>query len=393
VSREAAIRSLAAPLQAFQQLHTATLRQFGHRAIDLSFPNPPASSDDLPYQALADLAARLTSEDLRYSPFGGFTIPRRCVASTLTLQHGVPYTYRDVILTPGATASVSLALATMFTPPDRVVIVTPCWMDYPLYLASLGLDCDLVPSDDRKHLDLEAIGRRWTPFTRGLVLSQPASPTGVCYGPEEITQLAHLLDQMRDAQGRPPLLINDETHRDETWAGQQPQSIARAYTHTLSTYSYGKAWKMQGQRIGYLAVHPGALDREAVRDRLALGMRITGFCAPNALSQQMLTTLSPYTPDLGPLADLQHHARSRLLRAGYDVVAAEATPFIYVRAPGADDGQFVRGAAAQGVLVMPSRLFHEPGYFRMALNTDGAALDHALDVMAQLHDGQAARHA
>lgn len=384
---------LAAPLAAFGRLHSDTLRRFGARAVDLSYPNPRFHLDDRPYRALADLAARVTVDDLRYSPFGGFTTARRRVAAVLAEQHALPYTYRDVILTPGATAAVNLALTTLFTPPDRVMVITPCWMDYPLYLANLGLGYDLVSSDHRKHLDLNAIERAWTPHTAGLILSQPASPTGVCYQPDEITELAALLTRLGRTHGRAPHVVNDETHRDQVWTGQDVPTPARAYRHTLSVYSYGKAWQMQGQRTGYLAIHPDIEQRDALRERLVTAMRVTGYCAPTALTQHLLTTLSPFTPDLGPLVDLQHHARRRLQESGHEVIAAAATHFVYVRAPTTDDVGHVESAAQHGVLIMPSRLFHEPGYFRIALNTGGPALDHALDILADLNTTQAVDHA
>jgi aspartate aminotransferase len=393
MNRKGAIRNLAAPLEEFGQLHAATMRRLGSRAVDLSYPNSRILPDNRPYRALAELAAGATIDDLRYSPFGGFTTARRRVAEVLADQHGVPYNYRDVILTPGATAALNLALTALFTPPDGIMIITPCWMDYPLYLANLRLGCVLVSSDDRKHLDLEAIERHWTPQTRGLIISQPVSPTGICYRPEEITQLAALLTRLGRARRRQPLLINDETHRDQVWADQDVLTPAHVYPHTVSVYSYGKAWQMHGQRTGYLAIHPGIAQRDDLRDRLALAMRVTGFCAPTALTQQLLTVLSPFTPDLGPLAALQYHARNRLLQAGYEITDAAATHFVYARAPSADDNQFVRRAAHHGVLIMPSRLFHEPGYFRMALNTGGTALDHALDVLTELSTPQSADHA
>jgi len=393
MNRPAALRDLSAPLEEFGRLHASTLRRFGSRAVDLSYPHPRGHLDDRPYRALAELAAGATADDLRYSPFGGFTTARRRVADVLAEQHGAPYTYRDVILTPGATAALNIALTALFSPPDQIMLITPCWMDYPLYLTNLRLGCVLVSSDDRKHLDLDAIERHWTPRTRGLILSQPASPTGVCYRLDEITQLAALLTRLGHGRRRPPLLINDETHRDQVWADQDVPAPARAYPHTASVYSYGKAWQMHGQRTGHLAIHPGIARRDELRDQLALATRATGFCAPTALTQQLLTVLSPYTPDLGSLASLQHHARGRLQQAGYEITRAAATHFVYARAPSADDNQFVRRAADHGVLIMPSRLFHEPGHFRIALNTGGTALDHALDVLTELRAAQAAGHA
>jgi aspartate aminotransferase len=393
VTRESTIRDLSAPLHAFDRLHADTLRRFGSRAVDLSYPNPRFHLDDRPYRALAELASRVTVDDLRYSPFGGFTTARRRVATVLAEQHVLPYSYRDVILTPGATAALNLALATLFAPPDQIMLITPCWMDYPLYLANLGLRSQLVASTHDKRLDLPAIEQAWTPHTAGLIISQPASPTGVCYHPDEITGLAALLTRLGQAHGRPPLLINDETHRDQLWTGGQVPSPAHVYPHTVSIYSYGKAWQMQGQRTGHLAIHPDITDRDDVRERLITAMRVTGYCAPTALTQHLLTELSPFTPDLGPLADLQDHARRRLRECGYDVVNAAATHFVYVRAPSTGDLGYVEQAARRGVLVMPSRLFHEPGYFRIALNTGAPAMDHALNVLADLNADEAVHHA
>lgn len=375
---------LVAPLADFQQLHAKTLRRFGSWAVDLSYPNPSFKLDDRPYRNLAELAERASLNDMRYSPFGGFSTPRRRVAAVLSEQHAAHYTYRDVILTPGATAALNLALSTLFRPPDRLVVVTPCWMDYPLYLAHLDLGYDPVAADESKHLDLGAIERAWTPHTRGLIISQPASPTGVRYEREEIAELARLLRRLEGTHRQPTLLINDETHRDQIWSGNVLTSPAHLYEHTISVYSHGKAWQMPGQRCGYLAIHPGIADREALQTRLTTAMRVTGYCAPSAINQHLLTALSPFTPDLGPLAEVQRYVRRRLERSGFQVIAAEATYFVYVRAPISNDTEYVRLAAEKGVLVMPSQLFHERGYFRIALNLSGPSLDRALDILATL---------
>lgn len=393
MNRTVEIQRLLEPLEHFQRLHAETLRRFGSRAVDLAYPNPRRHLDERPYHALAEIAAGVGVDDLRYSPFGGFTTARRRVASALSERHRLPYTYHDVILTPGATAALNLALRELFTPPDRILVLTPCWMDYPLYLANLGLDYDLVPTDEHKHLDLAAIERAWTPQTRGLVISQPASPTGVCYHANEIAALVAMLNGLGATHDQPPLVVNDETHRDQAWACHDVPSPAHTYPHTVSVYSFGKAWQMQGQRIGYLAVHPHLPRREAIRERLVTGMRITGYCAPTALTQHLATALSAFTPELGPLAELQHHTRTRLRRSGHHVIDADATHFVYVRAPIADDRQYAQLSAKHGVLVMPSGIFHEPGYFRLALNTDGAALDHALDILADLNTARADQNA
>jgi len=281
--------------------------------------------------------------------------------------------------------AINVALRVLLTPPDRVMVITPCWMDYPLYLANLGLGCDLVPADARKHLNLTAIENAWTPQTRGIIISQPASPTGVCYPKHELDALAATLRRLAGSHERLPVLISDETHRDSIWGGAGFHSPAAAYPQTVSVYSFGKAWQMQGQRIGYLAVNPRHPMRETVRHELVTEMRITGTYAPTALMQHLATAMVGFTPCLDALACHQHRARNALQGAGFHVVNAHATPFVYVQAPTADDERFAAAAADRGVLVMPSTLFHEQGYFRVAINVDGAALDHAVSVLADLN--------
>lgn len=370
------LRPLLEPLESFDRLHTATLRRFGNHLIDLSYPNPRVHIDPRPYQALAGLTPSL--DDLRYSPFGGFTLPRREVAAELTRQHGLAYNYRDVVLTPGATVALRLALRTLFTPADRVIVVTPCWMDYPLYLADLGIGCDLVPAAEDKHLDLAAIERAWTPRTRGIIISQPVSPTGVCYRRDELDALTDLLRRARTR----PVLISDETHRDQVWGPATFHSPVTGYADAVSVYSFGKAWQMQGQRIGYLAVSPAHRRREELREELSTGMRVAGYCAPTALMQHLVTALRGFHPETDALARLHRYARDELRAGGFDVVEADATHFVYVRSPVPDAERFSAEAAGQGVLVMPSTLFHEPGYFRIALNVSQDELARALKVLA-----------
>lgn len=384
-------RQLETPLEDFQLLHAATLRRFGHRAIDLSFPNPTFLLDRRPCDALLELAGRVVPEDLRYSPFGGFTSVRRQVAQRLAQQHHLEYHYRDVVLTPGATAALALTVGELLRPPDHAVLISPSWMDYPLYLRRHGIAYTYSPSAPDKHLDVNAIEDAWTPHTRALIISNPASPTGICYRDGEIHALADLLHRLGQRTGRPPLLINDETHRDQVWRGVASTAAGR-YPHTVTVYSFSKAWQMQGERIGYAAVHPGHHDRDNLRRELAAGMRSSGFTAPAAIAQHLVTRLNTYIPPLAKLAELQRHARQRLTHAGYTVVEAEATTFVYVGAPTGDSLADARRATDHGVLLMPSELFHEPGYLRLALNVDREPLDHALDILAELNHPQG-RHA
>lgn len=358
---------LAKPLEEFAALHGRTLRSSSTKPIDLSYPNPRAGRDGRAFTQLRELVRDLDQDDLQYTPFGGGTLVRRRVAEAMNRRYALRLRHRDVVLTPGATAALSVTFAALFRPGDEILVVTPCWMDYPLYLRRSGLRMVEVPSGPGKRLDLDGLRAACGPRTAGVIISQPACPTGVLHSAAEIHGLADILHECERRFGRAPTLVSDEAHRDVIWDGRPVSLPMQVYPGTVSVYSYGKAWSLQGQRVGYLALGPGLDDRAT---RIERAMRSTGFAAPTALMQHLVMRIADWEPEHESLGDDQRWIRARLSDAGYDVVPGQGTAFVYVRCPeGVDDSEFVRRLAGLGVLAMPSSLFHEPGYFRLALNT------------------------
>jgi len=181
------------PLEAFGRLHAKTIRRFGPRAIDLSYPSPRICYDTRAYRLLSELASQASVSELQYPPFGGLTYARRHIASALSARYGITFGFRDITLMPGGAAALHTTLRALFTHEDQVMLVAPFWMDYPVYLRDLGISPVTVPSKRDKHLDLAAVEAAWAPATRGIIISQPACPTGVVYTADELGDLAALL--------------------------------------------------------------------------------------------------------------------------------------------------------------------------------------------------------
>src|SRR5919202_371404 len=127
----------------------------------------------------------------QYAPFGGHTLIRRAVADALRASHGLPFTFEDVVLTPGAMAALHLALRGAGRPGDEVLIPVPCWLDYPLYVRALGLVPVMVPLTCRAFdLDVDAVADAISERTCAVLLSHPANSTGRNYSPEAFADLA-----------------------------------------------------------------------------------------------------------------------------------------------------------------------------------------------------------
>jgi aspartate aminotransferase len=323
--------------------------------------------------------------DLQYAPFGGQTLARRAAADALRGSHGLPFDFRDLILTPGAMSALHVALRAATSPGDEVLIPVPCWLDYPLYARSMGLVPRLVPlAAETFDLDLEAIAEAVGPRTSTLVLGHPANPTGRCYGPEALGGLGEVLREAETANDRALTLIADETHRD--FVEHDYRSGADFFERTVIVYSFGKYHFMQGQRLGYAACSPLHPERRQRAEEMVRWTRIDGFATPTALMQRALPRLLALRHDQEWVTSWRGRLVEALRGHGYEVVEPGATMFVYVRTPPGyeDDFAFVEQLASRGALALPAPVFHHSGYFRLSLTGSESMLLRAFEVFKDL---------
>lgn len=374
---------LLAPLEDFETLRRHVVRR-GRPLCDLSYANPYEKVEQTTRETLRRALDDERTLSLQYTPFGGNTLVRRAVADGLAVSHGAPFTYEDVVLTPGATAALHAALRVASAPGDEVVMPVPCWLDYPVYAAYLGLRPVLVPlAKGSFDLDIDRIAGALGPRTCAILLSHPANPTGRSYDVHALKSLAATLEDAEERFGRTILWIADETHRDFAPSGSFC-SAASFWPATLLVYSFGKYHFLQGQRAGYAAVSPKHPQRGDVAQELLRWMRVMGFGAPNTLMQQALPALQLLRHDLTRLDRWRVRFVSELCAAGYEVVPPVTTFFVYVATPGTrDDSAFTRSVAEAGVLVLPAPVFHHKGYFRLALTGSDDMLERALSTLCR----------
>jgi aspartate aminotransferase len=268
---------------------------------------------------------------------------------------------------------------------DEVLVITPCWMDYLLYLENLGIAWRSVPLTADHRLDIPAIRAALGPRTRAVLLSQPANPAGRVYSAGELEALAQLLRE----QAVPPLWISDECHRDLVFSGRTFVAPTAVYDRTCIVYSFVKLLFVQGQRIGYLAVSAAMPDGRAFANRALQAVRAMGFCTPNALMQLALPRLLDLRLDVSWIERRSRRLAAGLEQAGYAVARPDGTFFLYVAVPQGDDFSFAETMARQGVLIMPSSLFHQADHFRLSVTATDSMVDRALLKFSQVQQVEA----
>lgn len=377
------IERLISLQERFEDLRAAATLRAGARLADLAYANPYDGAPPPVIDAIRRALEQERTLDLQYTPYGGSTVTRRLIAHKLSRIYGQQFHWRDIILTPGAMAGLNVLFQALRSEsePAEVIVITPCWLDYPLYLCNLGLRPVFVEVDTRTlRLDIERIRAALTPATRALILSQPANPTGVVYSRAEVEALA---DVLRAAPSE-VVLISDECHRDVLFDVTECPSALECYDATCVVYSFGKSLFIQGQRIGYVAVSPRMPNGKALAKTLERLCRVMGFCTPTALMQIAVRELLNFKPDLGAMATRRGRMLTALAESGFDFTPPEGTFFVYPRSPMPDDFAFATRLADEGVLVLPSAVFHHAGHFRVSLTATDAQLAAALPALKRV---------
>ena len=174
----------------------------------------------------------------------------------------------DVVLTPGAMAALQMSLRAVGSPGDEVIVPVPCWLDYPLYVRSLGLRAILVPHREPTfRLDLAAIQRAVTERTCAILMSTPNNPTGTTESDDTIRDLS-----ATHRQGRDRCRQADHADRRRDPSRLQPAGLLLVLLErgrqNADRILFRETTFMQGQRLGYVAVsptHPRGGDRPGTR--------------------------------------------------------------------------------------------------------------------------------
>lgn len=365
-------QSFTAPQARLDELRMKAVRAGGTAFADLAYAN---AWDGASPELKAALHAAIDAEDplgLQYTPYGGATVARRIAANTLAGITAVPFTFKHMVLTPGAMSALSLVFRWLGERGGNVVIPTPTWLDHPTYAALHGLAPRLVPlSGPAFGLDVHAVARAIDDDTRAVVLTHPGNPTGSLIDTRTLAALGELVAE------RDVLVISDECHRDYVFGDDMFVPAARHIAKVITVYSYGKRLMAQGQRLGYAAVSP-ALGVE-VADQLILRARALGIATPTALMQRALPDLERILPPTEKIGARRAQLAQRLREAGVEVATGSATMFVYARAPRGDAWAATESLAEQGVLVCPAQLFHAEGWVRLTTSATDAMLERGLN--------------
>jgi aspartate aminotransferase len=307
--------------------------------------------------------------------------PRAVVVESLRERTGIQYRPEDIALTAGAFGALGVTIRALCDEGDEVIFLSPPWFFYELMIASSGATAVRVrlpaPEFD---LDPDAVAAAITPRTRAIIVNSPHNPTGRIYREPELAALGQVLRESSARNGRPIVLLSDESYNRIVFDGIDFHSPALDYDATITIYTYGKTLLAPGQRIGYAALTPDFPDREAVNYRIFVQQLAAGWGFPNALLQHAIADLEGLSIDIGALQARRDRMVPALREMGYEVTNPEGTFYLMVRSPDPDDLAFSTRLAEGGALVLPGAIVESPGWFRISLTASDDMVERGLEV-------------
>lgn len=232
--------------------------------------------------------------DVHYLPALGLPALREAIARWYGSAWSVEVDPRRIVVTPGSSGALLLAMGALLSPGDEVLLADPT---YPANRHFVRF-CEGVPRgiacgpDTGYQLDAPMIERAWGPRTRAAMVATPANPTGTTIDGESLARIAAVVER------RGGTLIVDEIYHGLVY-GDPPPSALSITDRAFVINGFSKYFTMTGWRLGWLVVPEPFLD--AV-ERLAQNL----FLACSTVAQH--AALAAFTPESIALCERQRAA-------------------------------------------------------------------------------------
>lgn len=218
-----------------------------HRAVNLSQGFPDYETDPRLRKLLGE------ASDLHYNqypPMSGLPVLRENLLS-FNRQREIPLQLEleNIMITPGASYAIFMALATVLEPGDEVIVLEPSYDSYVPSIETNGGVPVYVSLKDDFTVDFEALKNAVNAKTKAIMVNSPHNPSGYVWTQTDWNQLAEI------TTGTGIFVISDEVYDILTYddnpfysAFHHPELRERCF----SIFSFGKMFHVTGWKVGYV---------------------------------------------------------------------------------------------------------------------------------------------
>ena len=337
--------------------------------FDFSLGNP----DLEPPFPFFETLKRIVGEEKRgkhgYMTNAGYPETRKAIADYLSREHRREISEGEIIMTCGAGGGLNIVLKTLLNPGDEVIILVPYFVEYLFYVSNHGGKCRLVNTRSDFSLDLSEIEKALSSRTKAIIVNSPNNPTGRVYDEGSMKELGELLRKKSRELASAIYLISDEPYSKIIYDDVRLPSVFSVYENSMLVTSYSKELSIPGERIGFVAVNPGAEPLKDLVEGMVFCNRTLGFVNAPALMQRVVKHLQGISVDVTSYKKRRDLLCDSLSLLGYHFIKPEGAFYLFPQSP-IDDVAFVQELKSRNILAVPGRGFGMPGFFRIAYCVD-----------------------
>lgn len=336
------------------------------KVFDFSIGNPSIPAPAKVKETVLQLMEKEPCALHGYTPAPGDMRARKAVADSIARRFNIDATPEQVYFTAGAAGGIAIALAAITNPGDEVLVISPYFPEYRVWIEQMGCTCVEVPAHQPDfQIDNDAVAAAINNHTSALIINSPNNPVGAVYTRENLEGLAEVLRSKEAELNRPLYLISDEPYREITYGKEVPY-VPCLYARTIVCYSYSKSLSLPGERIGYIYVSDLADDAQEVMTTIAgAGRALGAVCAP-VLWQRVIAACVDEPSDVASYAENRALLTEGLSKLGYEFVEPDGAFYLWVRALEPDAQAFSERAKAHELLLVPSDSFGVTGWVRVS---------------------------
>ena len=286
-------------------------------------------------QPVCDAGIRaLQSGELFYTPALGLPQLRKAISDFYRTRYAVDVAPSRVVVTPGSSGALLLAMAALVNPGDQVLLADPGYPANRHFVRLMEGEAVGIPVGPHSAYQLtpELIEQHWGERTVAALVATPSNPTGT------LIEFDHLRAMATFAARRGGALIVDEIYHglvyeddeyDEDQGGGATRTALDAGNNVDNVFvinSFSKYFNMTGWRLGWM-IAPERYVPDL--DKLAQNVQL---CAS---TPAQLAALAAFTPETLAICD----ARREEFRARRDYLAPALRKLGFV-IPGTPAGAF-----------------------------------------------------
>ena len=216
------------------------LKAEGRRILHMEFGQP---STGAPSAAIARAHEVLDSDPMGY--WESRPLKER-ISRHYQETYGVDVSPARIVLTCGASPALVLALATCFSPGDRIAIARPGYVAYRNTIRALNFEPVEIPCGEDVRFQLSAAALdALDPAPAGVILASPANPTGTIVPAGELAAIAAV------AKAKGVRIVSDEIYHGLSY-GPAIHSMLEYDPHAYIVNSFSKYFSMAAWRLGWL---------------------------------------------------------------------------------------------------------------------------------------------